>query len=222
MIEYKRSKSSNYNLISQSDITKINCFTHVANLASFFMQEYPSVIIHIKCSTHLNYKKVLPNYLINVKDVLDKDLFYNIIERMLIQFCKRCGSRADLQSFALGNFLFFDLWFSRLVLQFIKFFNQISGSIINFELYAKDESELNLKLKEIPTKFKGKDDDIYVLVGAIEYYGPDVMSEETDIEHYTALRYTSSWTKYDDLFDAPIAVKSSDRFKIKLLFYAKH
>ena len=81
---------------------------------------------------------------------------------------------------------------------------------------------MNIQLHNLPTKFKGLENELYLLVGAIEYEGPDVMHQDYDIGHYTALRYTSSWTRYDDLRDAPSLVKSSDRFRIKLLFYAKN
>ena len=73
----------------------------------------------------------------------------------------------------------------------------------------------------MPTKFKGKDNDLYLLIGGIEYDGPDVMKQETDVGHYTALRYTTNWTRYDDLSEGPTHISSSKKFKMKLIFYVK-
>ena len=89
------------------------------------------------------------------------------------------------------------------------------GPIVCFELFGNNESDLNVKLNELPTTFKGLEKDIFLLVGAIEHTGKNT-------GHYTALRYTSSWTRYDDLSDNPTRLSGAKSFKIKLLFYKKN
>ena len=221
ILEYKQSIFSNNFSTPPSDVIQINSFTHIANLASFIFKDYPSVIIHLTCEenpTHFKLKQTLPIYLISIENLLNAELFYNIIEqKMLIQFCRKCRSRAEITTLITGNV------FKKLSCNFslfIRFFYYL-GTVVCFELCSKVESELNISLKNIPTKFKGLDDNIYLLTGAIEYSGPDIMNEKSDIGHYTALRFSSTWTRYDDLLDTPTSVKSTEKFRIKLLFYVK-
>ena len=102
MLKYFQGKSSKH-CSKSSNIITANCFTHVANLSSFILNEYPSITLHLKCSTHLDRRKILKNYLIDISDVVDTKLFFNIVEeRIEIQFCKKCGSRAEISKLQMG------------------------------------------------------------------------------------------------------------------------
>ena len=57
--------------LTTSDIAMIDCYTNVANLSAFILDEHPSFVFSVKCSKKEKCTRRLPNYLIDISDLLN-------------------------------------------------------------------------------------------------------------------------------------------------------
>ena len=63
------------------------------------------------------------------------------------------------------------------------------GDIVCFEISYVNSIDRSIKLSRIRTIFKGQDEIKYLLIGLIDYDGPEKMLNSRDIGHCTSIRY---------------------------------
>ena len=170
----------------------------------------------------MNHKETLPVFLIDIKDLLTEDTFNNIVEnKFLTKSCRKCGIPLKITYLEIGRCKFYFITFYTWIFN-NELYSCIIGDIACFEISYLNSTDRYTELSRIPTILKGQDEIKYLLIGLIDYDGPEKMLNSRDIGHYTSIRYVCpGWICYDDLSDSPKNLKSCHKTNIKLIFYYK-